>query len=109
MFQSCTLDEGPWLPRKERYFQLAAQKRPSELLAVCTQDVFFTAELQKSPAGNLNLQDADFCRCNGIPPEGREAFLSDADFQLAFGMDKLAFIELKNWKQINAKKALHLF
>ena len=58
--------EGPWLPRKEGYFQLAAQKRPSELLAVCTQAVFFPAELQKSPAGNLNLQDADF-RSNNKP------------------------------------------
>lgn len=46
---------------------------------------------------------------NGVPPHEKESFLSDADFQEAFGMDMASFQALPKWKRQNAKKKVGLF
>ena len=39
----------------------------------------------------------------------KEGYLSDADFQAAFEMDKDAFKKLAKWKQTKLKKKVGLF
>ena len=45
----------------------------------------------------------------GVDLSRKEAYLSDSDFQLAFGMDKKCFYALPKWKQGNAKKKASLY
>ena len=44
----------------------------------------------------------------GVDRGRKETYLSDSDFQEAFGMDKAAFAKLPKWKQVNAKKKAQL-
>lgn len=45
----------------------------------------------------------------GVDPTKKESYLSDAEFQSVFGMDKAAFYALKDWKRKDIKKAKGLF
>jgi hypothetical protein len=45
---------------------------------------------------------------DGVDHLKKETFLSDADFQTHFGMDKAAFTQLPGWKRTAAKKKLRL-
>ena len=45
----------------------------------------------------------------GVDPASKEQYLSDADFQAIFGMDKAAFAALKEWKRKDLKKQRGLF
>jgi hypothetical protein len=46
---------------------------------------------------------------DGIAVESKEAYLSDADFKAALGMDKAAFAALPKWKAADAKKKAGIF
>ncbi|GMH50465.1 hypothetical protein TrRE_jg10313 [Triparma retinervis] len=48
-------------------------------------------------------------KVEGIDNSKKEEYLSDADFQEAFGMDKAAFAGLAKWKQQGAKKKAGIF
>lgn len=45
----------------------------------------------------------------GIKGNSKEMYLSDAEFETVFGMNKAAWSLLKKWKQENKKKELKLF
>jgi hypothetical protein len=47
--------------------------------------------------------------CDGVDPANKETYLSDAEFQTLFGMDKAAFSALPKWKRQAAKKKNGLF
>jgi len=55
------------------------------------------------------LKNADVWRERGVDPSRREDWLSDSDFQTAFGMSKSAFQALPKWKRDGQKRALGLF
>ena len=44
-----------------------------------------------------------------VDPSKKETYLSDAEFEKKFGMDRLAFESSPNWKQVVLKKKLGLF
>jgi hypothetical protein len=46
---------------------------------------------------------------DGIDASSKEAYLSDADFAAAFGVDRAAFKALPAWKQVRSKKEAGLF
>jgi hypothetical protein len=46
---------------------------------------------------------------DGVDPLKKETFLSDADFQTHFGMDKAAFAKMPGWKAKGVKTKLKLF
>jgi hypothetical protein len=46
---------------------------------------------------------------DGIAPDMKELYLSDADFSASFGMDRAAWAKVPKWKQSDAKKRLGLF
>jgi hypothetical protein len=46
---------------------------------------------------------------NGVDLAKREIYLSDADFQANFGMDKEAWGKLAGWKKTGLKKKAGLF
>ena len=45
----------------------------------------------------------------GVDASQRQNYLSDAEFQSVFGMDKAAFEKLPGWKKTAAKKKADLF
>ena len=45
----------------------------------------------------------------GVDASERQNYLSAAEFQSVFGMDKAAFDQLPGWKRMAAKKNAHLF
>jgi hypothetical protein len=45
----------------------------------------------------------------GVDPTKREAYLSDEDFQTAFGISKAKFAETPQWKRELLKRKLGLF
>ena len=51
--------------------------------------------------------------CNDLPsdvdPSKKETYLSDAEFEKKFGMDRPAFESSPNWRQTVLKKKLGLF
>lgn len=51
-----------------------------------------------------NMKGAD-----GIDPERKEEYLSDEQFEEAFGTNKDAFAALPKWKRQQKKKAVGLF
>ena len=57
------------------------------------------------PLAALKSMDAS----DGIAPDAKEAYLSDADFATAFGMDRAAWAKVPKWKQADAKKRAGLF
>ena len=57
------------------------------------------------PYDQLRLMRAE----DGIAPDAKESYLSDADFATVFGMDKAAFAKLPAWKRTDAKKKAGLF
>lgn len=56
-----------------------------------------------------DLTNPDVWKARGIPAEGREVYLSDADFAEAFGTSKDEFAKMPAWKKAQQKKALGLF
>jgi hypothetical protein len=57
------------------------------------------------PLAQLKGMDA----ADGIAPDLKESYLSDADFAATFGMDRGAFAKLPKWKQADAKKRAGIF
>ena len=53
------------------------------------------------------LQHAPFP--DGVEAHKREMYLSDADFEEAFGMTKGEWAKMPSWKKSNMKKKLSLF
>jgi hypothetical protein len=45
----------------------------------------------------------------GVDPAKKEAYLPDIIFAEKFGMDKIAFAKLPDWKKESKKKELKLF
>ena len=68
----------------------------SEILSGVKEGATFTVEELKAGV-------------DGIDNSRKENYLSDSDFQAAFGMDKAAFAGLAKWKQQGAKKKVGLF
>ena len=72
------------------------------------------AETTPSPmvaaaSGGFSLSDLQSGCPEGVDPANKEKFLSDADFQSVFGMDKAAWDKFPKWKRTAKKKAAGLF
>jgi villin 1/advillin len=57
----------------------------------------------------ISLADLVGAFPEGIDPTKKEAYLSDSEFNSAFGMDKASFSKLPKWKRDAKKKELGLF
>lgn len=55
------------------------------------------------------LQDGDLWRAMNIPPDRREQYLADTEFEAVFGMAKKTFEVLPRWRRIQKKKQYNLF
>eukprot|EP01031_Cornospumella_fuschlensis_P039461 gene39461-48041_t len=69
-----------------------------------------TAAPAAAPApGSFNLEQLKGALPLSVDPTRKEEYLSDADFQEAFGMDRNAFKALAKWKRDDAKKKAGIF
>eukprot|EP01031_Cornospumella_fuschlensis_P032521 gene32521-39321_t len=59
--------------------------------------------------GSFNLEQLKGALPSSVDPTRKEEYLSDADFQKAFGMDRNAFKALAKWKRDDAKKKVGIF
>jgi len=62
-----------------------------------------------SASGTFDLETLKSSLPDGVDPAKKEEYLSDADFQSAFGMSKDEFTALPAWKKKNKKKDAGLF
>ena len=67
------------------------------------------AEATPSASGTFTLEQLQSSVPTGVDASKKETYLSDADFQTHFGMDKAAFAKLPAWKSKGVKQELGLF
>jgi hypothetical protein len=92
-------DEDLWANLDELYAEAAAQQAPA------------TANGGGGYGGGLfpySLLAGPECP-ESVDPSRKEDYLSPAEFQVVFGMDRAAFDALPAWKKANLKKSKHLF
>ena len=68
-----------------------------EVLKEYTQDLFSYEELLQDPLPK------------GVNPSKLEEYLSDIEFVRIFGMKKIEFIKLPQWKKDNLKRDVYLY
>lgn len=91
--------------------KLEERRRRAEEGAFTAGDAAPTAEKPQMQSGSAlwklaDLQDKDKCQAAGLEMNQREQYLSDADFNAAFGTTKELFAALPEWKR-NARKKDH--
>ncbi|RYG59551.1 hypothetical protein EON64_20110, partial [archaeon] len=60
-------------------------------------------------AGSFNLEQLKGALPPTVDPTKKEEYLSDAEFQKTFNMDRNAFKALAKWKRDDAKKKAGIF
>lgn len=82
---------------------------PSGVVEVTADNVAAVASGKVDPGSKTYTLAELQGKPDNVDMAKREEYLSDADFQAAFGMDKDAFRKLPKWKSQNLKKGLGLF
>lgn len=96
--------------RRDEYIQLQAKKRKEEAEAKAAANAPITAKVESTGGPYTYKQltaDAKY-RPDDVDALKRESYLSDAEFQEVFGMERAAFDKLAGWKKNNLKKDKNL-
>mmetsp|Transcript_169401 Transcript_169401/g.411843 ORF Transcript_169401/g.411843 Transcript_169401/m.411843 type:complete len:90 (-) Transcript_169401:98-367(-) len=64
---------------------------------------------KKGSGGEWTLEQLKSGEATDVNPQAKETYLSDAEFQEVFKMDKAAFEKLPKWKRQDAKKKVGIF
>lgn len=91
--------------------QAAADRAAAEAQAAAEAEARAKADEAEAAAasGGFSLTDLQSVCPEGVDPAKKEMYLSDADFQSVFGMDKAAWEKMPAWKRKNKKKEAKLF
>jgi hypothetical protein len=82
---------------------------PPAAAAAAAAPTAAAAEATPSASGTFTLEQLQSSVPTGVDAGKKEAYLSDADFQTHFGMDKAAFAKMPGWKAKGIKTKLKLF
>jgi villin 1/advillin len=99
--KSSSMDEDPYL----KLMAAMGKSTGGGLVAVSADTIGFA----KPGAQSFTLAELQGPAPPGVDPARKEIYLSDADFQSLFGMDKDAWEKLPKWKREGAKKKNKLF
>mmetsp|Transcript_10820 Transcript_10820/g.14042 ORF Transcript_10820/g.14042 Transcript_10820/m.14042 type:complete len:834 (+) Transcript_10820:53-2554(+) len=117
-FQKASFKD-PYLARvqslqAERQASIEQEEAKMEVAPVTMEDVQLKMEEKYSPHKADTSKKYTYAELRDnppadVPPDQKEKFLSDTEFQEVFGMDRASFDGLAKWKQQSLKKQKGLF